>query len=92
MALLVTVSTVVDNKFRAIHQGGSIGFTSMLIIVRLPSIPFLLPISFVSLNLISLKAIYQPAVQNRLLDEVLGGHVVATSRSCILWADTFDDF
>ncbi|KAG0558951.1 hypothetical protein KC19_10G067000 [Ceratodon purpureus] len=33
LATLVTVSTIVDNRFRAIHQGGSIGFTSMLIIV-----------------------------------------------------------
>jgi hypothetical protein len=37
LAMLVTVSTIVDNRFRAIHQGGSIGFTSMLIIVRFPS-------------------------------------------------------
>ncbi len=34
LAMLVSVSTIVDNRFRAIHQGGSIGFTSMLIIVR----------------------------------------------------------
>ncbi|CAK9227034.1 unnamed protein product [Sphagnum troendelagicum] len=33
LALLATVSTVVDYRFRAVHQGGSIGFTSMLIIV-----------------------------------------------------------
>lgn len=33
LAMLATVSTIVDNRFRAIHQGGSIGFTSMLIIV-----------------------------------------------------------
>ena len=43
LAMLVTVSTIVDNRFRAIHQGGSIGFTSMLIIVRLPSSSFVSP-------------------------------------------------
>ena len=36
LAMLVTVSTIVDNRFRATHHGGSIGFTSMLIIVRFP--------------------------------------------------------
>lgn len=35
--MLATVSSLVDNRFRSIHQGGSIGFTSMLIIVSLIS-------------------------------------------------------
>ncbi|BBN00232.1 preprotein translocase subunit SecY [Marchantia polymorpha subsp. ruderalis] len=33
LALLATVSTLVDYRFRSLHQGGTIGFTSMLIIV-----------------------------------------------------------
>lgn len=33
LSLLVTASTLVDNRFRHLHQGDTIGFTSMLIIV-----------------------------------------------------------
>jgi preprotein translocase subunit SecY len=54
LALLATVSTVVDYRFRAVHQGGSIGFTSMLIIVSSTKAKKIMPLQEFNLSMISI--------------------------------------
>lgn len=64
MALLATVSTVVDYRFRAVHQGGSIGFTSMLIIVSSTRAKKIVPLQEFNLS-ISAFIVYPCDVYSR---------------------------